>query len=172
MRGEGVAGSQPIVQLYTGAQISQAILFAFRTSSHLTVNNAHKFLDWQWPLSGVHSIMTVNSAQPGGGGGCTSSPLHSIYHHEQSCSVFSSLEGRYTPISPLYPFLLSGVESDSVCMTSEIQLNLCTQQPNGGSSNRPPHSGTSTTYSLLLLDSFLDAERGRRELATHTKITH
>jgi hypothetical protein len=24
-------------------------------------------IDWQWPLSGVHSIVMVNSAQPGAG---------------------------------------------------------------------------------------------------------
>ena len=29
----------------------------------------------QWPLSGVHSIMMVKSAQPGEGGGCTPSPF-------------------------------------------------------------------------------------------------
>jgi hypothetical protein len=36
-----------------------------------------------------------------------------------------------------------------VHLTSGIQLTLCTQQPNGESSNQPPHSGTSTTYNLL-----------------------
>ncbi len=32
-----------------------------------------------------------------GGGGCTHYPFHSIYHHEQSYSIHSSWEGRYTP---------------------------------------------------------------------------
>jgi len=40
-----------------------------------------------WPLSGVHSIMTVKSAKPGG---CTPSLIHSIYHHEQICGVLCS----------------------------------------------------------------------------------
>ncbi len=50
----------------------------------------------QWPLSGV------KSAQPDEDGGCTPSPFHSIYYHEQNCGVRSNWEGRYTPpISPL-----------------------------------------------------------------------
>ncbi len=48
--------------------------------------------EWQWPLSGTHSIMMVKSAQPGEGG-CTPSPFHSIYHHKQSCGVRSSWDG-------------------------------------------------------------------------------
>ncbi len=35
-------------------------------------------IDWQWPLSGVHSIMMVNSAQPGEGGKCAPTPFRSI----------------------------------------------------------------------------------------------
>ncbi len=44
-----------------------------------------------------------------GGGPSTPSPFHSIYHHDQSCGVRSSWEGRYTPpistlpFSPLWP---------------------------------------------------------------------
>jgi hypothetical protein len=41
--------------------------------------------EWQWPLSGAHSIME-KLAQPGAGGGC----FHSIYHHKPSCCVCSS----------------------------------------------------------------------------------
>ncbi len=50
----------------------------------------------------------VNSADPSEGGGCTPSPFHSIYHHDQSCGVRSSWEGRYRtlPLFLLYPFLL------------------------------------------------------------------
>ncbi len=33
-------------------------------------------IDWQWPLSDVHSIMMVNSSQPGVGVGCTPSSFH------------------------------------------------------------------------------------------------
>jgi hypothetical protein len=31
--------------------------------------------EWQWPLSGVHSIMREKSAQPGVGGGMDAHPL-------------------------------------------------------------------------------------------------
>ncbi len=51
-------------------------------------------IDWQLPLSGVHSIMMVSSAQPGERGGCKPSPFHSIYHHEQSCCLRSIWDGR------------------------------------------------------------------------------
>jgi hypothetical protein len=53
--------------------------------AHFT--NERVQIDWQWPLVGAHSIMMVNSAQPGLGGECNPSP---IYHHEQSCGVRSS----------------------------------------------------------------------------------
>ncbi len=60
-------------------------------------------IDWQWPLSGVHSM--EKSAQPGEGGGCTPSPF-SIFtitsKDEMWCNIRSSLEGTL-PISPL-PF--------------------------------------------------------------------
>jgi hypothetical protein len=45
-----------------------------------------EYTEWQWPLSGLHSIIMVKS----GDEGCTLSPFHSIYHHEQSCCVRSS----------------------------------------------------------------------------------
>jgi hypothetical protein len=37
------------------------------------------------PLTGIHSIIMVISAQPGEGGGCTPSPFHSIYIPDPSC---------------------------------------------------------------------------------------
>jgi hypothetical protein len=55
-----------------------------------TVELTTEYKEWQWLLSGVHSIMMVKSAQPGDGFGCTPSPFHSIYHHELSCGVRSS----------------------------------------------------------------------------------
>jgi hypothetical protein len=57
-------------------------------SQECTEDRVHT--EWQWPLSGVHPIMMVKSAQPGGGGGCTPTPFHSIYHHVQSCGVRSN----------------------------------------------------------------------------------
>jgi hypothetical protein len=56
-----------------------------------------------------HFLACIPSAQPGEGGGWTPTPFHSIYHHEQSCIVLSSWEGRYTPpISPLPLYVLCG----------------------------------------------------------------
>jgi hypothetical protein len=53
-------------------------------------------------FSGVHSIMMEKLAQASEGEGCTPTPFHYIYHQVQSCSVHSSLSGRYTlPFSSL-----------------------------------------------------------------------
>jgi hypothetical protein len=66
-----------------------------------------EYIEWQWPLSGVHSIMRVKSAQAGEGSGCK--PFHYIYHHVQSCGVRSSWEGRCNPpISTLPLCVLCG----------------------------------------------------------------
>ncbi len=55
--------------------------------------------EWQWPLSGVHSIMMEKLVHPGedGGGGCTPTAYHYIYHYVRICGVRSSWGGRYTP---------------------------------------------------------------------------
>ncbi len=47
------------------------------------------FTEWQWPLSGVHSIM-VKSAQPGEGVGVRPPPFGSITYYIQSCDLRSS----------------------------------------------------------------------------------
>jgi hypothetical protein len=66
--------------------------------------------EWQWPLSGVYSIMMEKSAHPGESGGCTPTPFHYIYHHAQSCGV----RCRHThysvthPISTLPLYVLCG----------------------------------------------------------------
>jgi hypothetical protein len=46
-----------------------------------------EYTEWQWPLSGVHSIMMEKLAQAYEAGGCTPSPCHYIYHQVQSCGV-------------------------------------------------------------------------------------
>ncbi len=64
--------------------------------------------EWQWPLSGDHSIMMVKSAQPGEGEGCTPSLFHCVYHREQNSGA--SCERRYTPpISSLPLYVLCGL---------------------------------------------------------------
>ncbi len=50
--------------------------------------------EWQWPISGVHSLMMEKSALADENGGCTPTPFHSSYHHVQSCSI-----QWYTPAS-------------------------------------------------------------------------
>ncbi len=72
--------------------------------------------EWLLPLSGLHSIMMEKLAQPGegGGGGCTPTPFHSIYHHVQSCGVHFQLRGqiqRYTEYFLLCPCMYSVVET-------------------------------------------------------------
>jgi hypothetical protein len=65
-------------------------------------------VEWQWPISGVHSIMMEKSAHAGEGEGCSPNPFHYIYYHVQSCSgsVRSSWEGRYTTPIHLFPYVL------------------------------------------------------------------
>ncbi len=60
----------------------------------------------QWPLSGVHSIMMVKSAQPGGGGGGGSRPTPFTLSTIMNKVVVSARwEGRYSPISPLQLYI-------------------------------------------------------------------
>jgi hypothetical protein len=64
--------------------------------------------EWQWPLSGVHSIMTEKLAQAGEGGGGV------VHAHPLSpnlpsrCSVRSSYDGRYTPSISSLPICTRG----------------------------------------------------------------
>jgi hypothetical protein len=63
--------------------------------------------DWQWPLSGVHFIMMVNSALPGedGGGGLHALPL-SLYLPSRA-KLWCTLQlggGTYTPLISTLPF--------------------------------------------------------------------
>ncbi len=43
--------------------------------------------EWHWHLSGVHSIMMVNSAQPGKGGVSMPSPFHTIPSQTKLCTL-------------------------------------------------------------------------------------
>jgi hypothetical protein len=65
-------------------------------------HNHRVHTEWQWPLSGVHSIMMVKPAQPGEVGGCSPTPFHSIYHHERSCIVCAPAESRCTVHTPYF----------------------------------------------------------------------
>ncbi len=58
-----------------------------------------------------------------GGGICIHTPIHSVNHHIQSCSVSSSLEVRYTPISSLPLFTLFWGRYESVqCTCARVEI--------------------------------------------------
>ncbi len=110
----------------------------------LTTNERVR-IDWQWPHSGVHSTMVVNSAQPGEGGlGCTPSPFNSIYHHEQSCGC--SLQLRRQKYSPYF----SSTLFSSVYRTNNCR---CRNRPVGGGGGRKEESGGNYSLPLGLLQA-------------------
>jgi hypothetical protein len=104
---------------FSGGWYSSGFDVLFR---EIYTTDERALIGWQCPLSGVHSIMMVNSAQPGEYGGCTPFPFQSIYHHVQSCGGRSSLEGRlYTPpIAPLWLILLSLQLQFGVVVTAAV----------------------------------------------------
>ncbi len=68
-----------------------------------------EYTEWQWPLSTVHFIMRVKTAQAGEGWECKPTSFPYIYYHIQICCVSSCWEGRYAPpISPLSLYVLCG----------------------------------------------------------------
>ncbi len=75
-----------------------------------------EFLDWRWPLSGVHSIMMVKSAQSGVGGGCTPFPFTLstitskvvVYAPAERAFIYTYIY-TYTYTLPLYPYMYSVV---------------------------------------------------------------
>ncbi len=78
-------------------------------------------IDWLWPLSGVHSIVMVNSDQPREGGECTSTPFHSVYLLDTRCigpstPSPSKTSERILPVRstlPLSPSLWSSLFSST-----------------------------------------------------------
>ncbi len=56
----------------------------------ISVSSVPHSIEWQRPLSGVHSKMMEKLAQAGGSVGCTPTPFH--YHPLKSCGVRSSWE--------------------------------------------------------------------------------
>ena len=57
------------------------------------VDETTEYTEWQWPLSGVHSIMMVKSAHPGEGGGARPPPFSLSIPSQAKLSVRSSLQG-------------------------------------------------------------------------------
>jgi len=62
--------------------------------------------EWQWPHSGVYSIMMEKSGQPGEGGGCTHTPFHYIlYTITYKVVVYAAAERTVTlPLFLLYSY--------------------------------------------------------------------
>ncbi len=59
-----------------------------KREASLNCRRAHRVnTAWQRPLSAVHSIIMEKLAQADEDEGCTPTPFHQIYHHEQSCGV-------------------------------------------------------------------------------------
>ncbi len=102
---------QRSVTLFLYSYIPCLLLYLYRQSLFGSmepfpnwVGHAHRVhTEWQCPLSGVHSIMMVKSACLVRVGGAHP-PLFTFlsHHHEQSCGVRYSWEGRYTPHSPYF----------------------------------------------------------------------
>jgi hypothetical protein len=63
-----------------------------------------EYTEWPWPLSGVHSIMRVKSAQAGEGGRCTPTPftISTITY-----KVLYATAERADTLFLLYPFMYS-----------------------------------------------------------------
>jgi hypothetical protein len=78
------------------------------------VCRAHRVhTEWQWALSGVHSIMMVKSAQPGGGGGGARSPPVTLSTITSKVVVYQyapaeNADTLHIPISPLPLNVLCG----------------------------------------------------------------
>ncbi len=90
------------------------IIFLSHTHFHFNFSLAYRIghrvhTEWQWPLSGVHSIKiekAAQTAQPGEGVGCTPTPLSPNLpsHTKLWCTL--QLRGQiHSPIYLLYPYI-------------------------------------------------------------------
>jgi len=63
--------------------------------------------EWQWPFSGVYSIMMVKSAQPAESGVARSPPF-TLSTITSKVVVYASAErAQYTPLFLIYPYMYS-----------------------------------------------------------------
>jgi hypothetical protein len=103
------------------------------SASPLVVISCHRVHTvWQWPFSGVHSIMMEKLAQPGAGEGCTPTSLH-ISTIMYKVLVYSPAEREDTlPLFLLHPYMYSvsatytDVVDDTIYKYSTYKLSLCT----------------------------------------------
>jgi hypothetical protein len=70
--------------------------------------------EWQWPLSGLHSIVMVKSAQLGAGGGARTPPF-TLTTITSTIVVYAPAERADTiPLFLLYPYMYSVVPTDTL----------------------------------------------------------
>jgi hypothetical protein len=97
----------------------------------IQIGNAHT--EWQWPLSGVHSIMMVKPDRPGKGGGERPSPFtrqHLTPRAELWCTLHAADRADTLYLFLLYPYM----HSRSGCAVLLNPLS-CTQRVKGGKAN-------------------------------------
>ncbi len=81
------------------------------------------------------------SAQSGESGGCTPSPFHSIYHHEKSCGVRFSWEGRYTLYFSSTPICTLLARMATHKKTEKERLFCCREKGGvGGGGRKEPNT--------------------------------
>jgi hypothetical protein len=84
-----------------------------------------KFTEWQWPISGVHSIMMEKSALAGEGEGCTPNHLHYFtITYKVAVAVYAPAAGRADTLTlfHLYTYALCGPGGAS---SNESETNAC-----------------------------------------------
>ncbi len=77
-------------------------------------SQTREYIDWQWPLSGVHSIIMVISAQPGEGGRVHALPLDSSTVAPSTPPLPSKTSERRLPLPEFFFFEQSIVARNRV----------------------------------------------------------
>ncbi len=134
---------------------------------------ATEYTELQPLHSGVHSVMRVKSVLAGEGVGCTPTPSHYIYQHQQSCSVRSSWVGRYTdPISSLPTYVLFGRSFALQRQNTEISKQIFPEKEYRGlSPNFHIHAPVSELYISTIGLSILLEEICRVFLGKYKSLT-
>ncbi len=85
--------------------------------------NHRVFTEWQ-PATFWRTFHHGGTAPLGVSGGCTPSPFHSIYHHEQSCGVRSRWEADTLSLLLLYPYRYSVLSPRKRTLMRGLQSSL------------------------------------------------
>ncbi len=84
-----------------------------------------------------------------GGGGFMPAPFHSSYHHAQSCSVWPSWEGRYTPSISSLPSICT---LWSVLLYSVVLQPVVLHRPSVRIVTKSPKIGPPPIFSISLVE--------------------